>query len=233
SIEHSICACEIDRYVQHVRNGDLAVKFQRMGNAICSIVCAVAPCNFVCQRRTVGNLLPLHDFAGYDDFNRLSSRTVYAGTAQNFSYVYDRYGNRWQQNVTAGSGPSPQLSFNTATNRISTNGYAYDAAGNLTNDGFHTYTYDAEGNITAVDGGGTAQYVYNALNQRVRTVVGSTPTEFVFNSNGQRVSVWNGSTRAAIRGQYYWGAAPVAYLAGGALQFQHQDWLEPNACGPR
>ncbi|HMG86729.1 MAG TPA: RHS repeat-associated core domain-containing protein [Terracidiphilus sp.] len=163
---------------------------------------------------------------GYDDFNRLNSRTVYAGTAQNFSYVYDRYGNRWQQNVTAGSGPQPQLSFNTSTNRISTNGYAYDAAGNLTNDGLHTYTYDAEGNITAVDGGGTAQYVYNALNQRVRTVVGSTATEFVFNANGQRVSVWNGSTRTALRGQYYWGSAPVAYyLAGGAVQFQHQDWL--------
>jgi hypothetical protein len=27
------------------------------------------------------------------------------------------------------------VSFNTATNRISTSGYAYDAAGNMTNDG--------------------------------------------------------------------------------------------------
>jgi RHS repeat-associated protein len=163
---------------------------------------------------------------GYDDFNRLNSRTVYVGTPQNFGYVYDRYGNRLQQNVTSGSGPSPQLSFNTATNQIDTNGYAYDAPGNLTNDGFHTYTYDAEGNITAVDGGITATYVYNALNQRVRTVVGTTAMEFVFNANGQRVSLWNGSTKAQIRGQYYWGGTPVAYyLPGGAVQFQHQDWL--------
>jgi hypothetical protein len=49
-------------------------------------------------------------------------------------------------------------------------GYSYDAAGNMTYDGNHSYTYDAEGNITAVDGGGKASYVYNALNQRVRTV---------------------------------------------------------------
>ena len=40
----------------------------------------------------------------------------------------------------------------------------------MTNNTVHTYTYDAEGNITAVDGGATASYVYNALNQRVRTV---------------------------------------------------------------
>jgi hypothetical protein len=37
--------------------------------------------------------------------------------------------------------------------------------------GFHSYTFDAEGNITAVDannpGGPTAQYIYNALNQRL------------------------------------------------------------------
>jgi hypothetical protein len=41
------------------------------------------------------------------------------------------------------------------------------------NDTFHTYTFDEEGNITAVDGGQTAQYVYNALNQRVRAIGGA------------------------------------------------------------
>jgi RHS repeat-associated protein len=161
---------------------------------------------------------------GYDEFNRLTSRTVNAGTVQNFTYVYDRYGNRWQQNALQ-YGPSPQLSFNTANNEISTGGYAYDAAGNMTNDGFHTYTYDAEGNITAVDSGSTAQYVYNALNQRVRAVVGSTAAEYVFNAGGQRVSEWNGTSRAQLKGKYYLGAMPVAFYAGGAAHFEHQDWL--------
>jgi RHS repeat-associated protein len=165
---------------------------------------------------------------GYDQFNRLSSRTVPPGqgTAQNFSYVYDRYGNRWQQNLTAGSGPTSSLSFSATSNRITTSGFAYDAAGNLTNDGFHTYTYDAEGNVTAVDSGSTAKYVYNALNQRVSATVGSTVTEFLFNASGQRASEWNGATHAQIRGQYYWGGKPVAfYASGGAATFQHQDWL--------
>ncbi len=164
---------------------------------------------------------------GYDEFNRLNSRTVNAGTGPNYGWVYDRYGNRWQQNITGGTGngSTSSLSFNTTTNQINTAGYTYDAAGNMRNDGFHSYTYDAEGNITAVDGGSTATYVYNALNQRVRATVGSAITEYVFNAAGQRVSEWNGATHAQIDGKYYWGAKPVAYYAGGAAHFEHQDWL--------
>jgi RHS repeat-associated protein len=161
---------------------------------------------------------------GYDEFNRLTSRTVTSGTTQNYTWVYDRYGNRWQQNALNG-GSTSSLSFNTATNQISTGGYSYDAAGNMTYDGFHTYTYDAEGHITAVDNSATAQYVYNALNQRVRDIVGTTATEYVFNAAGQRVSEWNGTTRAQIKGKYYWGSQPVAYYSGGATHFEHQDWL--------
>jgi len=157
----------------------------------------------------------------YDGFNRLLSRT--ANSVQDYTWTYDRYGNRWTQN---GAGQS----FNTATNRLSTGGYAYDAAGNMTYDGFNSYTYDAEGNITAVTGNTSATYVYNALNQRVRTVTSSATTEFVFNANGQRVSEWNGTTRAQLKGKYYWGGLPVAYYttagSGSAgAHFEHSDWL--------
>ena len=83
---------------------------------------------------------------GYDEFNRLTtSTTAGSGQKRGFSWVYDRYGNRWQQNVTAGSGPSPQLAFNASNNHVTNSGYVYDAAGNLTSDGIHSYTYDAEG----------------------------------------------------------------------------------------
>ena len=130
-----------------------------------------------------------------------------------------------QQNLTGGTGSGSTFtaSVNPANNQLV--GYSYDAAGNTTYDGFHTYTYDAEGHITAVDGGQTAQYVYNAQNQRVRDTVGSTATEYVFNAAGQRVSEWNGTILAQIKGKYYWGAMPVAYYAGGAAHFEHQDWL--------
>jgi RHS repeat-associated protein len=160
---------------------------------------------------------------GYDEFNRLSSRTI--NSVQDYTWVYDRYGNRWQQN--AQSGLNTPLSFNSSTNQIT--GYSYDAAGNLTNDGSYAYTYDAEGNIVAVKttGGATvAQYVYNALNQRVKTAVtGEATTEFVFNAGGQRVSEWDGTTRAPLKGKYYWGGSPVAFYSNASTHFEHQDWL--------
>jgi YD repeat-containing protein len=163
---------------------------------------------------------------GYDEFNRLTSRTVTSGTVQNYTWGYDRWGNRWSQTPLSG-GLTSSLSFNTSTNQISTSGFTYDAAGNMTSDNFHTYTYDAEGNITAVDSGTTASYVYNAINQRARAVVGSTATESIFNLSGQRVSEWNGTTRAQLQGKYYWGENPVAFYTNtsGAVHFEHQDWM--------
>jgi RHS repeat-associated protein len=160
---------------------------------------------------------------GYDEFNRLTSAVLFGGS-EAFSYGYDRYGNRWSQTVTQGSGPSPSYTFNKANNQIS--GYTYDAAGNMTFDGTYTYTYDAEGNIAQVNNGSTvvAVYSYNSLNQRVRVDRGSAATEYVFNASGQRVSTWDGHSLAQIQGQSYWGSRPVAFYSGGSLHFQHQDW---------
>jgi RHS repeat-associated protein len=177
-------------------------------------------------RTTTGCDTVLNDCVGfgYDEFNRLTSRTVTGGTAQNYTYGYDRYGNRWSQTAVDG-GPSPQLSFSTATNQITSTGYTYDAAGNVSSDGFHTYTYDAEGNVTAVDGGSTAKYVYNALNQRVSATVGGTTAQYAYNAAGQRVSIWNTASPAGqVQEEYYVGSQRVAYFANSALHFQHQDW---------
>ena len=84
-----------------------------------------------------------------------------------------------------------------------------------------------DGNILTVDSGLTATYLYNALNQRVRTVVGSTTTDFTFNAAGQRVSTWNwnGTSETQVQGQYYWNSTPVAFYKSSSTHFQHQDWL--------
>ena len=161
---------------------------------------------------------------GYDESNRLTSRTVTSGTAQNFTYGYDRYGNRLSQTAADG-GPGPQLTISSTTNRITSAGYSYDAAGNVTSDGFHTYTYDAEGNLTAVDGGSTASYMYNALNQRVSATAGGTTTQYAYNVAGQRVSIWNTSSPPGqIVEEYYVGNKHVGYYANSMLHFHHTDW---------
>jgi len=80
----------------------------------------------------------------YDNFNRLLTA---AATGQSYSYDYDRFGNRWHQN-----GPqSSQLAFDANNHIAAGNGVFYDAAGNVTNDGFHGYMYDDENRLTGVD----------------------------------------------------------------------------------
>ena len=173
---------------------------------------------------------------GYDNFNRLTSLNVQSGSGLSYGYAYDRYGNRWQQNITGQTncpsctGPAPQYSFTAVNNHLV--GFTYDAAGNVWSDGSLNYTHDAEGNLTGVTGGtSTGSYIYDALNHRVKSTIGSTTTEFVFNANGQRASEWNGTPHQQLKGHYYAGGQPVAYYttaassSGAALHFEHQDWL--------
>ena len=75
-------------------------------------------------------------------------------------------------------GLCPQFTFSSSTNRITTSGYTYDAAGNMTNDGGHAYTWDAEGRMATVDAGSTATYTYDALGQRVEGDVAGNPENF-------------------------------------------------------
>jgi len=96
------------------------------------------------------NVLTANDSANgnwifnYDAFNRVVGANQNSGQAV-YNYVYDRAGNRWQQN-----GPHTMtLAFtgNATTNNNRADGYSYDLAGNLLNDGTNTYTYDAESRI--------------------------------------------------------------------------------------
>ncbi len=156
---------------------------------------------------------------GYDEFDRLTSQSVTQGTGQNYSFVYDRYGNRWQENTTNGG----QNSFN-ANNQII--GYNYDAAGNQLADVMHSYTYDAEGNILKVDNGSTAVYVYDALNRRVSSQTTSGVTEYTFDYAGRRISSWLASNNFGIEGRIYWDGMPIAFhAANNYTYFQHQDWM--------
>ena len=91
-------------------------------------------------------------FSASDSLNRLTTSNE---NGANWSQTngYDRYGNRW---IDLGGG-NQSLYFNTSNNRIS--GWSYDAAGNLLNDGSHSYTYDAENKIAKVDT--VSAYIYD------------------------------------------------------------------------
>ena len=161
---------------------------------------------------------------GYDDFNRLTS----ASGPKSYTYAYDRFGNRWQEN------PGPQYSFTGNNNRIdSGSGVTYDAPGNMTKDGLgHSYYYDAENRLIQVDGtfgtcsGATACYTYDAEGRRVGKTLGAATVNYLFDLGGKPVAevssagVWN-------RGEVYAGGRHLATYTGGAsgaTYFDTTDW---------
>jgi RHS repeat-associated protein len=161
----------------------------------------------------------------YDDFNRLTTSNKNSGQ-QAFSYVYDRFGNRWQQNVTAGSGGTSSLSFSGNNNRI--DGSPYDAAGNLLKDASNTYSYDAESRLIQVVGtSGTSSYVYDANGRRVRKTVAGATTDYLYDLDGNAITEVN-SSGGWTRGEVYAGKRHLLTYSGGtsgSTYFAHADWV--------
>jgi RHS repeat-associated protein len=168
----------------------------------------------------------------YDDFNRLITSTCTANCPQNpsglaFNYVYDRYGNRWQQNVTAGKGTGPQYIFSSGNNQITGSGVVYDAAGNVMNDGLgNTFTYDGENRISSVNDHASI-YVYDAEGLRVRKTTGGASVDYIFDLSGHQVAEVS-SSGGWNRGEVYAGGRHLATYSGGTsgtIYFPYTDWL--------
>src|SRR5205085_6444752 len=79
-----------------------------------------------------------------------------------------------------GTGSAPTNRITSVTNSGTTVTYAYDANGNVTNDGAHSYAYDSENRLVSVDGGATASYGYDQQNRRYKTTVASTVTHYIW-----------------------------------------------------
>jgi RHS repeat-associated protein len=188
-----------------------------------------------------GNILYSNDGANgnwaytYDDLNQLTKGACSANcpATTGVQYTYDRYGNRWQESVT-GSGIQPSYTFN-AYNHITGGGIVYDAAGNVTNDGFHVYFYDAENRIVQVDGtvgqcsSATACYVYDAEGHRVRATVSGQTRDFLYDLSGRTIdefvpggTYWLGTW---LRGEAYAGGLHIATYANSTTEFDNSEWL--------
>lgn len=176
----------------------------------------------------------------YDDLGRLvTANQASNGSSAQRRFSYDRWGNRtavWDA-VSGGNQIQTitnQLVFfpgygSAATNRISsvtsgsTLNYTYDAAGNVTNDGVHSYQYDAENRIANVDGGVTAQYAYDQHNRKYKKTVGSTVTHYVW--EGSQVAAEHSATGVVLAENVYVGATPIARISGATTQYCLSDRL--------
>lgn len=133
------------------------------------------------------------------------------------NWDYDRYGNRWHQNLTAGSGYSVTTSFDTSSNR-DVQSLAYYASGDVHTDTLHTYQYDNDNRILQVDGG--LEYIYDAEGRRVGKPNG---TVYVVGVGGNVLDefdngVWKRSEVDA-------GGKHLATVTSGGVYFTHADWL--------
>lgn len=110
-------------------------------------------------KHVADNLRPINDLQfKYDHLQRV---TATEGTAEE-KYAYDSFGNR----ALKVSGAVSQ-SFDEHNPFTAGEGISYDANGQVTNDGVHSYSYDGNGLITSVDGG-SIRYFYDAEGNRIR-----------------------------------------------------------------
>ncbi len=173
----------------------------------------------------------------YDDLARLvtSNQTSNGSSAQR-RFVYDRFGNRtgmWDatsggnqiQSITLQqSGGAPTNQIASVNNNGVISNYVYDAAGNVTNDGAHTYQYDGENRIVNVDGGSTATYAYDQLNRRYKKVTIAATTHYIW--QGSKVIAEYDSNSGALTAEYvYSGSRIIAKVVSGTTQYFLSDRL--------
>lgn len=187
-----------------------------------------------------GDVLAVSDSANgswnyaYDDFNRLCASNQVGQVSltcsssnntgqQAYTYAYDRFGNRWKQTLTGGIGSTSNLTFSGNNNHI--DGYTYDAAGNVLNDGVHSYTYDAENRIISVDGGSTASYVYDAEGRRVEKATATLTLDYVYDLEGNAIALFNKANGGWWWGEVFAGGRHLATYYNNTTYFDHVDWL--------
>ncbi|MGH9739305.1 MAG: RHS repeat-associated core domain-containing protein [Candidatus Acidiferrales bacterium] len=149
------------------------------------------------------------------------------------TWTYDAWGNRDAQTATGGTCDTFQQTAN-GNNQLPGPTYQYDAAGNLTWDGVHTYYYDAEDRIIQVDGTkgtcstATACYLYDAQGRRTQKIIGSNNMGYTYDLSGRVNSEWcepcNGWSGGA--GDFvYLGGKLIAEYADGTVYFTQTDHL--------
>ena len=148
--------------------------------------------------------------------------------------TYDRYGNRTAQSIVSGTCVAPMtcptnsVTVSAATNQITGSPYAYDANGNMTNDGVNTLAYDVENHVLSASGSyGSGSYTYDGNGLRVqKSVSGGATTVYIFSGSKVVAEYDNGAAPSSPSREYiYSGGALLAKIDSSGTKYYHQDHL--------
>jgi RHS repeat-associated protein len=161
----------------------------------------------------------------FDAWLRLKS----AANAQwTITETYDRFGNRKSQSAPMMNNVTPSAT----TNRLTDAGYAYDLAGNMTNDGSNTMVYDGENRVASASNSGAAgAYSYDGNSLRVKKCVSNctsptTTTVYIFSGSKVIAEYDNGAAVGSPSREYiYSGSALLATISGSSTTYHHADHL--------
>jgi RHS repeat-associated protein len=166
----------------------------------------------------------------YDLLGRLATAaTNGSASSPNWSlaFTYDRYGNRTQQSVVAGSAFPVSSPVEPTTNRFNVGTYSYDLNGNMTNDGNNLLTYDADNRVVGnSQSGTTTSYSYDYKGLRVQKSSPGTAVVYVFSGNKVISEYANGAAPTTPTREYiYSGSGLLAKIEAGITNFYHTDHL--------
>ena len=174
----------------------------------------------------------------FDQDGRISQIKITGNFNDTIDYSYDSAGRIIQINDTLSppdiSTGSSSLSYAADSNRIvSSSGnlaqsYTYDSAGNLLQDGSHTFTYNARGILAKVTSNDiSTQYAINGLGQRIKKSGPSVETGanlFVYDEQGHLIGEYDADGNS-IEETVWLGDMPVAVIKGSALHYVYADHL--------
>jgi RHS repeat-associated protein len=153
----------------------------------------------------------------YDALNRLASAVTTAqppgetwGPQWSQTFQFDGFGNLTGQAGTGGA-PNTSWAVDAATNRLSGSGIAYDANGNLTQNGSLYMSYDVDNRLASVNAG-SEYYGYAPDNKRVwKKKPGGAEEYYFYGVTGQRLGTYqkSGSVWTAASTNVYFGGRMV------------------------